>query len=581
MSVPSSEHNTGLQTYRRLLRYITPYWSIFLISIGGYLLYAAAQPMFAGLIGKLIDAIQVRDETTLKWIPIALVGIVVVRGFGAFLGSYYLAKVGNNIIHTLRCQIFDQYTALPSAYFDRTHSGHLISRVTYNVTQVTAATTDAIKVIIREGLTIIGLLSYLIYTNWQLSLTFLIVAPIIGWLVSLASKRFRKLSIKIQDSMGDLTHIASELINGYRVVRSFGGEAYEKKRFYAASRDNYRQSLKMVQTTAIHTPILQLIISIALAMMIYLAIFFMTDASTGDFIAYLTAAAMIPKPIRQVSRVNSIIQRGIAAAESIFEILDTEREIDHGNHSVARVSGKLEFKNVSFNYPDSENRVLNAISFTAQPGQTIALVGHSGSGKSTLAHLIPRFHDHSEGQILLDDIEITEYTLKNLRQQIALVTQHITLFNDTIEKNIAYGSLSDKPLKQVIAAADAANATGFINQFSEGFSTEAGENGVKLSGGQKQRLAIARALLKDAPVLILDEATSALDSESEWLIQQALSQVMKDRTTLVIAHRLSTIEKADQILVLKDGHIVESGTHQTLINKKGVYAQLHKHQFQN
>ncbi|MEN8261538.1 MAG: ATP-binding cassette domain-containing protein, partial [Pseudomonadota bacterium] len=353
----------------------------------------------------------------------------------------------------------------------------------------------------------------------------------------------------------------------------------ERKRFHAAAKNSYRQSMKMVQTSATHTPLLQLIVGSALATLIFLALKVMPDASAGEFIAYITAAALIPKPVRQLSEVNATIQRGIAAAETIFDTIDEPAEQDDGDHSVERTNGKLEFKSLCFAYKNGGKPVLRHISFTVRPGQTVALVGHSGSGKSTLASLIPRFYDYQQGAILLDDIEITRYTLKNLRQQIALVTQQVTLFNDSIERNIAYGALQDASREEVTAAAAAANALDFINALPEGFDTLIGENGVKLSGGQRQRLAIARALLKDAPILILDEATSALDTESERKIQQALELAMQGRTTIVIAHRLSTIEKADVILVMHRGKIVESGSHGTLLAKDGHYAQFYKMQF--
>lgn len=572
---------SGVKIYLRLLSYVWPYWPIFLVSIFGFLCYAATQPMFAGLMQYIVDAINRRDTDANYWIPAATVGIVLFRGIGSFLGNYYLAKVANSVVHTLRCQIFNRYTILPNAFFDDNNSGHLISRVTYNVTQVTSAATDAIKVVIREGLTVIGLLGYLLYMNWKLSLLFVAIAPIIGLVVRYAGKRFRKISKKIQGSMGDLTHVSSELINGYRVIRSFGGEEYEKKRFLEASRYNYSQSMKMIKTAAIHTPVLQLIVASALAVLIFMALMVMNDASAGEFVAYLTAATLVPKPVRQLSEVAATIQKGIMAAESIFEVLDEPQEVDTGTHTTPRLKGKLEFSDLSFCYPNSHKRILRNISFVVEPGETVALVGHSGSGKTTLTNLILRFYDHKEGRILLDDVDIQRYALKNLRQQMALVTQHVTLFNDTIERNIAYGTLTDTSREKVMQAAESANAMEFINRLPEGFDTLVGENGVKLSGGQRQRLSIARAILKDAPILILDEAMSALDTISEKKIQNALEHVMAGRTTLVIAHRLSTIENADKIVVMDDGAIVERGVHRGLIETKGVYAQLYNTQFKS
>jgi subfamily B ATP-binding cassette protein MsbA len=444
---------------------------------------------------------------------------------------------------------------------------------------VTQATTDAVRTFIREGLTAIGLLIYLFYSNWMLSLVFVGITPIIVVLVSYVSKRLRNISKKIQESIGDMTHITSELVGGHRVVRSYGGEEYERHRFLESSLFNRRQSLKLATTLAVHNPIMQFIIAIALSFLMYMALMLMEKASVGEFVGYLTAAFLLPRPIRQLSDANGDIQKGIAAAESLFEILDEPGEPDLGTFQIARCKGALEFKSLSFQYPGTHEPALTDINFKAEPGQTIALVGASGGGKSTLVSLVSRFYPHETGEILLDGIEINAYKLNSLRQQIALVNQQVTLFNDTIANNIAYGTLTTATRNEVIAAATDACAMEFISKLDKGLDTEIGENGVKLSGGQRQRLALARALLKDAPILILDEATSALDTESERFIQTALQKVMSDRTTLVIAHRLSTIENADMILVIDHGRIVERGSHNELIKKNGAYARLHQMQF--
>jgi len=570
---------TNLEIYKRLVTYVKPHRKFFFISIIGFLVYSATQPLFAKMIQEIIDTLQAKSHEKLYYLPLLFSGLIIVRGIGAYFGNYFLAKVSSNVIHTLRCEIFEKYTQLPTAHFDSNNSGYMISRITHNVNQVAQATTDAVRKVVQEGLTAVGLLSYLFYIDWRLSLIFLVITPIIAWLVRYVSKRLRMLSKKIQESIGDMTHITSELVNGHRVVRSYGGENYERQRFIDSSEHNRRQSLKLISTSAIHNQLMQLIIAIALAVLMYAALFFMEQSSVGSFVGYLTAAFLLPRPIRQLSDANSDIQRGIVAAESLFEVLDEQSEIDDGVYNVARCHGDLEFKNVTFCYDGMEEPALTDISFTAKAGETIALVGASGGGKSTLVNLVSRFYRYEQGEILLDGVNINAYQLGNLRHQIALVNQQVTLFNDTIANNIAYGGLAGASRKAITQAATDAYAIEFINKFDKGLDTEIGENGVKLSGGQRQRLALARALLKDAPLLILDEATSALDTESERYIQAALQKVMGNRTTLVIAHRLSTIENADKILVIDAGRIVEEGTHRELLAKNGAYTRLHAIQF--
>ncbi len=570
---------TNLEIYKRLITYVKPHRRLFFISIVGFLVYSATQPLFAKMIQEIIDTLQAKSHEKLYYLPLLFSGLIIVRGIGSYFGNYFLAKVSSNVIHTLRCEIFEKYTQLPTAHFDSNNSGYMISRITHNVNQVAQATTDAVRKVVQEGLTAVGLLGYLFYIDWRLSLIFLVITPIIAWLVRYVSKRLRLLSKKIQESIGDMTHITSELVNGHRVVRSYGGENYERQRFIDSSEHNRRQSLKLISTSAIHNQLMQLIIAIALAVLMYAALFFMEQSSVGSFVGYLTAAFLLPRPIRQLSDANSDIQRGIVAAESLFEVLDEKSEIDDGVYNVARCHGDLEFKNVTFCYDGTEESALTDISFTAKAGETIALVGASGGGKSTLVNLVSRFYRYEQGEILLDGVNINAYQLNNLRQQIALVNQQVTLFNDSIANNIAYGGLAGASREAITRAATDAYAIEFINKFENGLDTEIGENGVKLSGGQRQRLALARALLKDAPLLILDEATSALDTESERYIQAALQKVMGNRTTLVIAHRLSTIENADKILVIDAGRIVEEGTHRELLAKNGAYTRLHAIQF--
>jgi subfamily B ATP-binding cassette protein MsbA len=591
MSTASKPTVSSLSIYFRLISYLRPLLGLFVVSLLGYLMFASSQPMMAGILKYFVDGLNATNGVTQQApplvgdlqlvyaVPLLLVIVVTWQGTGSFLGNYYLARVSLGLIDDLRRALFDSLLRLPNGYFDQHNSGHLISRITYDVTMVTGAATEAIKVVIREGMTITFLFAYLLWMNWQLTLLLVAILPIIGLMVSSASRKFRKQSRKIQVAMGDLTHVASETIQGYRVVRSFGGEEYESARFRAASADNTAKQLRMVRTAATYTPALQFVTFSAMAVLLVLVLLLRGDASAGDLVAYITAAGMLPKPIRQLSEVSATIQKGLAGAESIFAQLDETPEPDHGIIERDRVSGRLQVKELSFAYPGSTQPVLDRVSFSVEPGQMLALVGRSGSGKSTLASLIPRFYNHDSGQILIDGVDVEDYTLRNLRRHIALVTQQVVLFNDTIASNIAYGDLSRAPREAIVAAAEAAFAREFIDRLPAGFDTLVGENGVMLSGGQRQRLAIARALLKDAPILVLDEATSALDTESERHIQSALDRVMAGRTTLVIAHRLSTIERADLILVMDHGRIVERGTHADLLAANGHYTRLHAMQF--
>lgn len=562
--------------YKRLLGYVVPYRWLFVISVFGFLFYSSTQPMFAALIKHIIDTLQAGDRQQMMYLPLFFSGLVVIRGFGAYLGNYFLAKVSTSVVHALRCEVFNQYTRLPTAYFDQNNSGYMISRITHNVGEVTKAVTDAARTFVREGLTVVGLLGYLFYTEWRLSLVFLAIAPVIAIMVGYVSKRLRRLGKRLQNSVGDMTHITSELVVGHRIVRSYGGQQYEQHRFLKSSENNRNQALKVATTMAIHNPLMQAIISIALSGLMYLALFYMQDVSAGSFVGYLTAAFLLPRPIRQLSNANGAIQKGIVAAESIFVVLDETVEKNEGGRRCKRMNGQLEFKNLSFAYSEEAGNVLNNLSFNVKPGQTVALVGASGGGKSSIVNLLTRFYDYKEGQILLDGIDIKGYDLDDLRRQIALVTQNITLFNDTVANNIAYGELSEASREQIVKVAEDSYAVEFIERLTEGFDTNIGEQGISLSGGQRQRLALARALLKDAPILILDEATSALDVNSEKWIQRALDNVMKDRTTLVIAHRLSTIINADVIIVVEQGRIMEQGTHQQLMSQKGLYYNLQR-----
>ena len=583
---------SSLKTYFRLLGYVRPYLGLFFISLGGFIIFASGQPMLAGSLKYFVDSLVGADKGVLQGIPfledldlmavpVIIVAIAIWQGVGSFLGNYFLARVSLGLVHDLRLALFDKLLRLPNSWFDNHNSGHLVSRITFDVTMVTGAATDAIKVMIREGLTTIFLFAYLLWMNWKLTLVMVLIMPLLGLLVSKASRKFRKQARKIQAAMGDVTHVASETIHGYKVVRGFGGEEYESSRFLQASRDNTRKQLNMIKTVETYTPLLQLIIHTAMAGVLFLVLWLRGESSPGELVAYLTAAALLPKPIRQLSETNSTIQKGVAGAESVFSQLDEPPERDTGTIEREKVEGCIAVRDLAFNYPGHEQRVLDGLNFEIAPGQMVALVGRSGSGKSTLASLIPRFYPHEQGQILIDDINVADYTLRNLRRHIALVTQQVTLFNGTVAENIAYGELTSASREEVERVAEAANAREFIDKLPQGFDTLIGENGVTLSGGQRQRLAIARALLKNAPILILDEATSSLDSESERHIQNALERATSGRTTLVIAHRLSTIERADLILVMDRGRIVERGTHAELLAAGRHYAKLHMMQFGN
>ncbi len=573
-----AKKQTGIKVYRRLLGYVWVYKGLFFISFLGYFVSSATQPLFAELLKHIIDTLQTKDRPGALQLPLLFSSLIITRSLGVFIGSYFVSRVSANVVHDLRCEIFAHYTRLPISYFDSNNSGYLISRITHNVKQVTSASTDALRTIIREGMTAIGLLAYLFYINWQLSLVFLGIAPIIAILVKLVSKRLRRLSERLQESVGELTRIASEVVGGNRVVKSYGGESYEIKRFKKQSRYHRNQTMKLAVTTAMQNPIMQTIIALALSGLMYFALILMEESSTGEFVAYLTAAFMLPRAIKFISGANARIQKGIAAAESLFEVLDELPEENSGTQLIKNCKGGIEFRNVSFSYEKTEKRALNNISFKIKPGETVALVGASGSGKTTLVNLLMRFYDYKHGQIIVDGYEINKVKIENLREQIGMVNQQITLFDDSAKNNIAYGAKKIDEQRLLKAAKDA-YAMEFIEKLENGLDTQIGEHGVKLSGGQCQRLALARAIYKDAPILILDEATSALDTQSEKFIQAALERIQKNRTSLVVAHRLSTIENADIIFVMENGKIIERGDHQKLINLKGVYAKLHGMQF--
>lgn len=571
----------GFQTYQRLLQYAKRYWVAFLIGIIGTILLSAADAGFAWVLKPILDkGFIAKDTLFIKWLPLGIVIAFILRGVAGFMSNYFMTSAGRNVVMRFRQDIFAHLLKLPAPFYDNTSSGQLLSTLLYNVEQVAKASTDALVTIVQESFLITGLLGVMILTSWQLSLLFLIATPLIATIARRSSKRMRQLSKNVQNSMGGVTHVAEEAIEGYKVIRMFGGETYETNKFNILSEKNRSRELKVIATNTLASSGVQLVAGSVIACIIYLATSHYTSITPGAFMSMIASMLALLKPMRNLTTVNSTIQKGIAAAESIFALLDQPAEKDVGNCSLQRVKGRIVYENVSFAY-QAEKRVLSNISFVAEPGQTIALVGRSGSGKSTLINLLPRFYDGYTGKILMDDMDIHEIKLSDLRNQFALVSQHVTLFNDTIANNIAYGRLSKVSDAEIIEATKAAHAYDFIQELPQGLQTLVGENGVLLSGGQRQRLAIARALLKDAPILVLDEATSALDTEAERHIQAALEELMQHRTTLVIAHRLSTVERADKILVMDAGQIVETGNHQELLALNGYYAKLYRMQFRD
>jgi len=565
---------------RRILGYTYRYRWSFLISVIGFISFAAADIAAVEWIRRIISYIDSDDESLNTILAMSLVFIAVARGLGFFIGNYFMSKVGFGIVHDLRAELFQKLHDLPKSYFDANQSGQLINRITFTTTQVSGAASNAVKTIVREGFLLIGLFIYLMILNFKLTLLLIVTAPLIALIVYIAGKRLKKLATRIQTAMGDVTHIASEAVDGHVEIKSFNAEEYENRRFFQANASNKNQNLKLEATGNLATPIIQILVSISLSLVAYFALGsqlgISLDAET--FVAFFTAAGLMAKPIRQLSNVNIIIQKGLAAANEIFEQLDQQNEDNSGNLET-KILGNIEFKNVSFSY-DTGGLIIDNISFKIARNETVAIVGKSGSGKSTIANLIPRFYNHSDGEVLIDGISVNDYSLKHLRSSISIVNQSPSLFNDTIAKNIAYGDdIIDS--QKLIESAKQAGCFDFIEQLPEGFESEIGDDGVLLSGGQRQRLAIARAFYKDSPIIILDEATSSLDTESELIVQEALEKLITNRTTIVIAHRLSTIENASKIIVLDDGVLSETGTHKELLLNDGIYQSLYKNKFED
>jgi subfamily B ATP-binding cassette protein MsbA len=577
-------HFTASAVYKRLWGYTRKYWLMFVIGVIGVSLDAGMQALFIGFVEPLIDRVFVeKDGAYGMWLAAGVMGVVMVRIIGHFAGAYGMEWVGRRVVADLRKELFASYLHLPATFYDRNSPGQLISKLAYNSEQVAHAATKAVISAFRDILLLIYLAILMLTTNARLTAVLLILIPVISLVVTVISRKFRKISRNIQNSMGDVAHVTEEAVIGQRVVKVFLGQDTEKARFDRVNERTRRLHMRMVATHMLSSSIVQFAAGIALVVLMIVATrpTMLNEITAGTFTAIFFAMIATIPPLKRLTNVQSQMQKGIAAAESIFLVIDTDKEKDSGKHRSDRVRGELEFKNVSFQYDNSHQPVLDDISLNFPAGSVTAVVGQSGSGKTTLAGLLPRFYNYSRGHILLDGVELSDYQLDNLRKQIALVSQDVVLFNDTIAGNIAYGALEGVDREAIVRAATAAYAMEFVDQLPEGLDTVLGETGTLLSGGQRQRLAIARALLKDAPILILDEATSALDSESERAIQDALKEVMKGRTTLVIAHRLSTIENADQVIVLGAGKVIEQGTHADLLARDGAYARLYHTQFED
>jgi len=576
------QKNSNWAVYRRLLRYVKPFRIVLFASVFAMASYSAVDASFVHLLKTLIDSgFSREDPRILQWAPLFVIVMLFLRGLFGFASSYGLAWVGTNVVMTLRQELFNKLVALPVAYYDRHTTGEQISKVTFNTEQLSNAVSKALIKIVQDGAFVTYLLINMFVLSWQLSLIFLIIGPIVGVAVTIASKRFRKVSRRIQAAMGQVTSATEQMLNGHKVVLSYGGADIERKRFAKVNKHVRQQTMKLRSATALASPVIQFIASFALATVLLVASMesVVDQLTAGTFTSIVTSMLLLLKPLKNLTTVQADFQKGIAAAHSIFEVLDSEEERDTGTLQVERVKGEIEITDIRFSYTNKPEPALDGVSLSLPAGKTLALVGRSGSGKSTIASLITRFYDAQQGEILIDGIRHNDYQLSSLRKQIALVSQQVVLFNDTIAANIAYGLEREVSEQEIAEAAEAAFAMEFINKMPQGLNTEVGQNGVMLSGGQRQRIAIARAILRDAPILILDEATSALDTESERHIQQALAELQKNRTCIVIAHRLSTIEAADMIAVIDSGQVAEVGDHQALLQRDGAYAQLHAMQF--
>lgn len=568
------------QIYFRLLSYLKPYYGYAILVFIGFALSAGTEVSIAKLLEFIINAIQSKDHHETSLFPFLVVLLIFVRGIGSFLGDYFSAVISRNLIFSIREQVFSKLLRLPTNYYLENSSGHITSKVLFNIQQLTAASSESVQIIVKEGLITLGLLGYLIYQNWRLSLIILVFGPLIGYVVRKAAKRMRKLSTQVQNTMGDVNHVVQESILGQAVVKGFGGQTLEEQRLHQFSKENLKRGLKLLVVNVLNTPVVQLIMAFAMAIIMWLALRpeILGTTSAASFVAFITAAGMLSKPIKNLTTVNEKLQRGLAAAHSVFELLDLPEEKNTGSQK-PKLEGHVTFDAVDLVYPDGSQAIHN-FTLDIKTGQTVAIVGRSGAGKTSLVNLLVRFQEIHQGKILLDGINIQDIEINSLRSQIAMVNQQVFLFDRTVKENIAYGLLQGATDEAIIEAAKSAYAHDFILALPQGYDTILGAQGLNLSGGQRQRIAIARAILKNAPILILDEATSALDNESEHFIQRAFDKAMQERTTIVIAHRLSTIETADVIVVMDKGRIVEQGSHQTLIEQQGAYYQLHQRNFE-
>jgi len=569
--------------YLRLLRYSAPHWKVFLVAVVGMVLFAAVDTSFIRLVQPLTDGSFVdRDPEIMRIVPFAILGLFVLRGIAGFMSAYGMAWVSQRVVLRLRGEVFDHLLRLPVSHYDRTRNADLLVKLTYHTNQVADSATHVLTAIIKDGLTIVGLVAVMLYMSWKLTIVALCVAPFVAGSVRFVSRRFKTINQRLQASMGGVTHVADEAITGRRVVKVYGGEAYEANRFHEVNEFIRRQALKLVASSSGANGVVQLIAAVAVAAIVYLAISgnMLRVATPGTFVAFIGAMLAIRGPLNALTGIADRLTRGIVAANDLFQFLDTTPEPPGGTRALERARGEIRFDNVHFSYGgDDAKNALAGVTLDVKPGQTVAFVGRSGSGKSTLLSLLPRFYDPTSGRVLLDGHDVREYRLADLRRQIALVDQNVVLFNASVADNIAYGVRDQVSREQIAGAARTAYAWDFIEKLDRGLDTPLGQNGVNLSGGQRQRIAIARALLRNAPILILDEATSALDTESERYIQQALERLVQGRTTLVIAHRLSTVQRADVIAVMQEGRIIETGRHAELLAHNGLYAALHQMQF--